>query len=209
MWSKDSPPPWGKLKAYGAATPYLMIEIIMIVAAILGLFVMAKARRAYLRGAMEEELLLSTLAGKDVISDISDSTVDTKTWVSSCRLTWALSNLTEAFSQGPITVGLAHSDYTDAEIEEFLEQTASWTQGNLPGQEIARRKIRVVGTFDTPNIALGKSVLNEGKPITTKCGFLLQIGDGVRYWAYNNGSNALATTSAELTVAGHANLWPR
>lgn len=168
-----------------------------------------RKRGKYLRGRVEEELLLSTLAGKTVLGENFDSVVGERTWLSSVRATWSLGNLTDAFSEGPITVGLAHSDYTDAEIEEFLEVTGSWDEGNLGHQEQASRRVRVVGTFPSSDQALGVTTLNDGKPITTKCGFMLLTGQTAQFWAYNSGSNALTVTSAELTVVGHANLWPK
>ncbi len=191
----------------------MMLEILVVMAVIaIGVIGAAKRRRRrgkYLRGSVEEELLLSTLAGKTVLGENFDNDVTESTWISSLVATWALSNLTEAFSQGPIVVGIAHDDYTDAEIEEWLEVTGTWNVGNLVSQEISSRKIRQVGVFRTPNIALGKAILNDGNPIHTKCGWLLNSNQSLKFWAYNSGSNALATTSAELTVTGHANLWPR
>lgn len=190
----------------------MMYEIIILLMVGLATIRMAKGRgkrRKYLRGSVEEELLLSTLAGKTVIKELFDQTVNERTWVSSVKATWSLSNLTEGFSEGPITVGIAHSDYNAGEIEAWLEATQSWNEGDLVAQEVARRRIRLVGTFDTPDQALGISTLNEGREITTKAGFMLLQGQTVAMWAYNSGSNALQTTSAELTVVGHANLWPR
>ncbi len=191
----------------------MMIAIIMV---LIALAMMAKARPRrrrrmgrYIRGNVDHLGDLSTLGGKVVIKFDFPDVVNERTWVSSAKLTWALSNLTEAFSAGPITCGLAHSDYTAAEIEVFLENSGQWDEGNLTSQEINKRKIRVVGTFDTPAQALGIVTLNDGKPITTKCGWVLLQGQTLSMWAYNSGSTALATTAAELTATGHANLWPR
>ncbi len=213
---KEAAPPSRKGKVVRGRYPAMMYEIIILLMVGLATIRMAKrsgSRRRrmgkYLKGKVEEELLLSTLAGKDLIGVVMGETVNERTFVSSIKATWSLSNLTDAFSQGPIVVGYAHSDYTDAEVEAVIEATGSWNEGNLVAQEVMSRKVRIVGAFGTPAQALGIVMLNEGRPITTKLGWILLQGQTVRWWAYNSGSNALATTSAELVLTGHANLWPR
>ncbi len=106
-------------------------------------------------------------------------------------------------------VGVAHSDYTAAEIEEWIETTGSWDEGDLVQQEIAKRKIRRCGIFDGPSDANNTAVLNEGAARRTKCGWILNLGDGLNQWAYNMGTGDLATTSPVVRVQGHANLWPQ
>ncbi len=145
-----------------------------------------------------------------VITNVTD-TLDEKAWLSSCVLTWSLSELTLAANQGPIMVGVAHSDYTAAEIEEWVENTSSWEQGNKVQQEIARRKIRRVGTFLTEG-NLGevvRGILNDGKPIRTRCGWGLITGQTLKIWSYNLGSVALAGTAPDVNAEGHCNLWPQ
>ncbi len=189
------------------ASPMLEILVVMAVIAI-GL---AKARRRrkyrrYLKGAIEEDFALSTLAANTLLSDVVGDVVTEKAWLSSVRAVWSLKNKT--IGQGPILVGVAHSDYTDAEIEQWVEQLTSWDQGDQISQEIAKRKIRRIGTFGEAGDSLSVDVLNEGRPITTKCGWMLITGQTVRLWAYNSGNAALSTTSPTVTVSGHANLWP-
>ena len=117
--------------------------------------------------------------------------------------------MTPTAADGPIMAGVCHSDYTNTEIEEWIEQGASWDQGDMVAQEEARRKIRLVGVFNTtgPGAQGAASVLNDGRPITTKCKWQLTTGDTVKFFAYNQGSGALAA-GAVLHVNGHANLWP-
>jgi len=194
-----------------------MIYAAIVIATIIGSIVLAKRGRGknkfrrYLKAQVEVQADLSTLAGKVAIAftGLGSPVVQEQTWVSSVKATWSLSNLTEAFSAGPIVVGVAHSDYTSAEIEAWLENQGSWSQGDLVAQEVAKRKIRQVGVFGTPAQALGIVDLNDGRNITTKCGWMLTTGQSIKYWAYNSGATALATTAAELIVKGHANLWPR
>jgi len=190
--------------------------MISIIIAIVALAMMAKGRGKrrygkYLRGAVDVLGDLSTLAALTVINFTMTGapTVNERTWVSSVKASWTLSNLTEGFSMGPIVCGIAHSDYSVGEILGYLNNDGNWNEGDLVAQETSKRKIRQVGVFDTPAQALGISMLNDGRMITTKCGWILNQGQTLNFWCYNSGSNALATTAAELAVQGHANLWPR
>ncbi len=165
--------------------------------------------RRYLKGSVDHTLALSTLAAKTLISSNLASSVNERTFCSSLRATWSLNSMTRGSDDGPILVGVAHSDYTSIEIEEWIEQSNSWNEGNLIGQEIAKRKIRRVGLFETPDDALEAIVLNDGKPITTKLGWILLQAQTLKVWAYNTGISALATTDPDVQVNGHANLWPK
>ncbi len=92
---------------------------------------------------------------------------------------------------GPIHVGVAHSDYSIAEIEEWLEVTTVFSPKDLRGQEVARRKIRRIGIFDC---AAAQQTLNEGMPIRTKLGWMLPEGQvGLVLWVYNTDTGALTT----------------
>ncbi len=165
--------------------------------------------RRYLRGNIDHKLALGTLgAGVVLKSNIADTVVDT-TWLSSVRGTWSLEQYTKAIDDGPILVGICHSDYTGSEVEEWVENLSNWDQGDLIAQEIGRRKIRLVGMFSVPASAEEVSVLNDGKQMTTKAGWLLSEGDTVSVWAYNSGESALATTDPGVRLQGHANLWPK
>ncbi len=164
--------------------------------------------RRYLRGQIRSALSLGTLAAADVISNVVSDSVIEKAWISSVRAAWTLSNYTPLAETGPVMVGIAHSDYDDAEIEAWVENLASWDSGDQVGQEISKRKIRLVGVFDSPLGASGDTFLNDGKQITTKCGWMLATGQTVRIWAYNTGTVALATTNPSVKTEGHANLWP-
>ncbi len=165
--------------------------------------------RKYLRGGVDETLALTTLAATTLVGAVFDETVSEKAWLSSIRASWSLSNLTPGPNIGPILVGIAHSDYTDAEIEAWVEQAASWNEADLVGQEVAKRKIRMVGQFGGKGDVNDIDVLNDGKPIHTKCGWMLNTGQTLRQWAYNTGSQAVATTVPIVKAEGYANLWPR
>ncbi len=163
---------------------------------------------SYMRGSVEEVLSLGTLASRTLISGIFDSVVQEKTLVSSLIGTWSLDDFTNAIGDGPIAVGLAHSDYTDSEIEELIETTGSWKEGDMISKEISRRKIRLIGVFRTSQAdSQGIAVLNDGKPIKTKLNWILMEAQSLRLWAYNQGTSALATTVPNVRLFGHVNLW--
>ncbi len=170
-----------------------------------------KWARKYLRGAIDFGLALTTLAGNTVVSAVTSGVLLEKAFLTSVKALYTLDNLTISTDDGPIMVGLAHSDYSSAEIEEWIESlTGSWDVGDLISQEISQRKIRQIGVFISRGSGGAGSIdaLNEGKEILTKCNWQLQTGDGVRFWAYNMGSSALATTVPNFRVQGKANLWP-
>ncbi len=188
-----------------------MIEIIM---TIISLLLMAKKKgtgrkfRRYLRGAVDIKGSLTTLGTKDVVSFVDSDSVAEKAWLSSVVATWSMDNLTPTGGVGPIVVGVAHSDYSSSEIEEWLENAGSWKEASMIEQEIGKRRIRQVGTFRIPSLATDGIVLNDGKKIHTKCGWMLTTGQTLRVWAYNSGTANVDTTVPVLDVTGHVNLWP-
>ncbi len=192
------------------ATVWLLVVIIAMATALSVALAKRKGRkfRPYIRGMVDEGLTLGTLAATTLVSAAFDEVVDEKAWLSSIVARYTMNGLNPAENQGPILVGLAHSDYTDAEIEEWLENTGSWTQGDLvQRREVGKRLIKQVGIF--PSRAAGQTVvLNDGKPIKTKCGWMLASGQTVKFWAFNLGSAALDTTVADVFCEGHANIWP-
>lgn len=163
--------------------------------------------RKYLAGKVNTNLSAGMLAAKDLSSvDFADSVTES-TWISSVRATYSMINFTKTANSGPCLIGLAHSDYSNAEIEAWLENVSSWEQGNLVQQEVAKRKIRIVGTFDVPASIEESTRLNDGKPIRTKCGWMLMTGQTVQLWAYNMGTAAFFTAPL-INAYGVAHLWP-
>ncbi len=155
-----------------------------------------------MKGNVDEVLALGTLAAATLISADFDEVVEEKMLVSSIVSTYSLRELTAASGAGPIVVGVAHSDYTDAEIEAWLETTDSWDQGDLvQGKEVRNRLIRRIGIFGS------SGVLNDGKPIKTRLNWLLRTGQTLSVWGYNRGASALATTDPQIVLEGHVNLW--
>jgi len=159
-----------------------------------------------MKGNIQVDKAFATLAGKDLASAITNSVSDT-TRVSSCKCIYAVGDLTEGTDVGPFLVGVAHSDYSDTEIEEFIENAGAWEIGNMVQREVAQRRIRIVGTINNKGGAAATNDLADGRPVTTKLGWVLEEAQSLRFWVYNTGNNAVATTIPNYKVFGHANLW--
>lgn len=174
---------------------------------------MAKHRRRrrfrkYLKGNIDKRVSLGTLAGNTAVLSLVSDSVDEKAYLSSVKATYSLGEVTPLAGNGPCQIFIAHSDYSLAEVEEYIENVQSWSEGDMISQEIAKRKIRFVGAFETSDNPLDVTTMNDGKQITTKCGWMLTSGDTVAFAFYNSGGVAYATTDPEVTINGHANLWP-
>ena len=163
--------------------------------------------RPYLKGQIEIDLALGTLAADSAVVEAVGDNVTEETWCSSVEAVYGLQDFTATTGDGPIVIGLAHSDYSAAEIEEWIENQGSWQKYDLIAQETARRKIRRIGTFEQLAAPENLEVMNDGKPVHTKCGFMLGSGQTLDFWAYNAG--LALTTGSQVQVRGHANLWPK
>ena len=134
--------------------------------------------------------------------DIGD-TVNDRMWLSSVKAVYGIRDFTAG--EGPITFGVAHSDYSNTEIEEAVEAVTSWDLGDLIAREQANRKVRVIGIFEIDDD--GEEVLNDGKPVRTKLGWMLEAGDTLQYWVL--AQSGTLTTGGVLEATGHANAWRR
>ncbi len=139
---------------------------------------------------------LTTLASNIAVTGALTAAADGAYRLMSVKGSWGITEL--AATEGPITVGYAHSDYSVTEIKECLEAAAAISIGDKVAQEQANRLVRVVGVLNG-----GDDQLNDGKPISTKLNWLISIGDNVNIFAYNDGSDAL-TTGANVTLMGDA-----
>lgn len=148
------------------------------------------------RVRLTPELGLSTLGSDTAIvgSAVGSSTAQYR--VKSLKGTWSIVGLTAG--EGPVTIGIAHSDYSVTEIKECLEAAASISPGDKIAQEQANRLVRIVGTLDG-----GRTTLNDGRPVSTKLNWLITIGQGFNLFAYNEDQASL-TTGATVTFSGDA-----
>ncbi len=159
-------------------------------------------RRRRLRvAATQVALALSTLADDTVLSE-AENAVDNEQFLISVKATYTIRDVTAG--EGPITIGWAHGDYSDTEIQESLATSGSWDEGNKTANEQANRAVRKVGTFH--NLS-AEGVLNNGNPITTKLMFKLQTGISLKFWAWNR-SGAILTTGAVCNADGDVFMRP-
>ncbi len=121
----------------------------------------------------------------------------------SIDLSWSIADLGATQDDGQ-EFGVAHSDYSAAEIEECLEAAGAIDQGDKIAMERANRLVRSIGQFQgAPGTGAGKS-FNNGLPKKTKLNWYIGIGDTISAWI-RNGSGAVYTTGASLVPQG--NLW--
>ncbi len=148
---------------------------------------------------------IGALASKDVgIGVVSAATVGTCRFMSvDCSYTW--SDIA-ALIDDALEFGIAHSDYTAAEIEECLEASGSMDIGDKVAQEQANRLVRSIGTMSPEGDANvdGGTKFDGGRRVKTKLNWLMSIGDTLTYWV-RNGSDTIYTTGSGLTILG--DLW--
>ncbi len=175
-----------------------MLEIL---ATLIILIALAKrgSRKGYRALIVNDTASAGALVADDVAAEDFSQTVDRSTYAISADLVWGTRNFT--VGEGPITVGLAHGSYTAAEIEECLEVSTSWDEGNKVQIEQARRLVRTVGSFPLNFV---DEVMNDGNPVKTKLGFVLQDGETLQHWIWNKSGGTL-TTGGTVITTGHIN----
>ncbi len=164
---------------------------------------------AYIKGNIDLNANLGTLAGVTAQAIPTADSVSERARCTSIDCVYALSNFTPTADVGPVVIGVAHGDYTQAEIEEWLELATGWDVADLVSREISSRLIRRIGVFEDPDSAAGVAVLNDGKAIKTRLNWPLNSGQGLDFWVYNSGSAAFVTTTPDLMIKGHANLFTK
>ncbi len=151
---------------------------------------------------MRKVRISSQLAGGALTSGnviggaISDAAVDTTRFIS-LNSTYQLEDLQPG--DNGVQFGVAHSDYTDDEIEECLEASGSMDIGNKVAQEQANRLVRHIGVFTDED-----NMFNDGKPVKTRLNWKMAEGDTLKMWI-RNGSGTTWTTGNLILVQGE--LW--
>ncbi len=180
----------------------------MIGASVVLLLLLAKtggmsAARATITRFLQSNLGLTTLASSSVASTILCNAFDTDVRVSSINATWNRRGGTAG--EGPIYFGVAHSDYTDAEIEEYLELASDVGILDPVDNEKANRMIRFIGSFSGAGT---DESLNDGNPVKTKLNWPVGDAKQLNMWAYNRSGGAL-TTGCVVEVGGQINFRPQ
>ncbi len=140
------------------------------------------------RFPFSETLGLLTLADQGILSENMDDNFSEKVFCLSCDISCALSDNTPG--EGPLTVIIAHSDYTDAELVEWWLATNSWSTGDLVAREQARRKIRFVGTFAG---VLSEEVLFNGEFKRIPLKFIVESAQTLELAVINHSGGTLTT----------------
>ncbi len=147
---------------------------------------------------------VGALASLDVISNPVTAASANQYRLVSVDASYAVTDLGAAIDDG-FEFGLAHSDYSAAEVEECLEATTAIDLGDKVAQEQANRLVRPIGVISSSGgITASGLSFNDGRRIRTKLNWLIGIGDTLNLWI-RNGSGVVYTTGASLLIAG--NLW--
>ncbi len=134
---------------------------------------------------------LGAIAAGDVVKLDQGNTVTDRVYALWAKGVWSFQENTAG--EGPLMVGLSHSDYTAAEVEECLEAGGSWDEGDKVANEQAARKVRRVGIFD--GIA-DEERLRDGQQMFTKLGFYIEDGKTIASWARNQDASARTAGSS-------------
>ncbi len=140
---------------------------------------------------------LATLASETgLLGTITTDAASEGYWTVSLDLNCSWDNAT--VGDGAIDLYLCHSDWTLAEVEEFIEITTGFDRGDKKGQEVQARgrSIRKVGSL-TPEV----NNLNDGKQTRIKFKIFIPEGNTLNWCFYNAGPAAL-TTGSEISWSG-------
>ncbi len=144
---------------------------------------------------------LGALVAGDLASAAIGPTMKNEGRVSSVELAWSLRDLSN--EEGPIYFGVAHPDYTSAEIEESVEADVTGP-GQMIERERGNRLVRMIGVFSGQG---EDEKFNDGRPVKTKLNWVFQdASKPLAYWAYNI-STVTLTTGARLVGIGHLNVF--
>lgn len=150
-------------------------------------------------------LALSTLADDAVLSVDLTGSLGEDLFVISTDLNWYIKGLT-AGQGDPMTVGIAHSDYSDTEIREAVDGTFT-DPDELIEKEQTMRKVRksgvmmiVAGADTDTQLVFVPFMTDRGSRTPAKW----SVGDGhaLSGWVWNRSGGAL-TTGATLDFDGN------
>ncbi len=153
--------------------------------------------RGFVAMPVAGSVLPSTLTSGTVIKSPLIENLAEDFFAISADLTWTIRDGT--VNEGPLQIGLAHGDYTVAEIKEWLDVDLS-NPANLIAREQGGRKCRRTGFFQQGLGAAGE-VLNDGKMIRTRLKFLMNDGVSLDFWVHNQ-SGASLSGGATVIVSG-------
>lgn len=142
---------------------------------------------------------LSTLADGTLVLEALTGVLEMNARITSADLSFALDGATPG--EGPLQIGVSHGDYSVAEVEENLEVAGLLGPAAKIEQEQSNRLVRTVATFGSVSAS---EVVNDGKSVKTRLNWLIEEGNFLAMWTYNN-SGAPLTTGTRTRVWGHLN----
>ncbi len=186
-----------------------MIEIFLVL--VLGFLAAAHKRKprryrgTWRKVPIDFTLVLDTLANNDLLGGVMTNNAIDSLRAMSLEGTWSIEG--GATGAGPVTVGVAHGDYSDAEIEEWYEAIGSMNRSDKVAAEQASRFCRRVGSFAglEANAAGGSVMLNDGLPVKTRLNWLISPGLNIKAWAHND-TGATLPTGVDIHFQGVLNI---
>ncbi len=157
-------------------------------------------RRKYSKGfvaiRVDKQITLSTLADATFLAaDLFGGNLVEDLYVSSTDLLWTIRGHTAG--EGPIEVGVAHGDYSVAELAQWGTSN-QFDPDDLIDKEHNRRLVRSSGMF--PGLST-EEALNNGTKLKTIVKFIIGDGKPFNIWALN-ASGAVLTTGCVVEVHG-------
>ncbi len=151
----------------------------------------------------EDVLSIGALAADDLVAGgmlTASNVLGADYFCNSVDLSMSIKGATAG--EGPLLIGIAAADYSDAEIEAWVEATTnSYSPANLVEREIQNRFIRRIGMFDLSNAS---EDWNDGVPKRIRLNWLMRAGNqGLSLFAYNQGTSTLTTGA----VISHSSEW--
>ncbi len=155
----------------------------------------------WLRPRLAQEIVLGALATDTLISEGGGGTaVANRVRVTSIDVMVGIHNHTAG--EGPLVIGVAHSDYTDVELLEWYLALAAWSEEDKVAREQSRRLSRVLGMLSGGSAS---ERLWDGRQRKFRLNWSLGEGQAIKFWCFNSDSNVLNTGSV-VDVDGHANV---
>ncbi len=174
--------------------PAMMMEIvILLIVLTIGMAKHGRRRRSRWTSDMQkvqlfQVLALSTLAASTLIGADMIASGDDQYRILSMTGYWSLRGGTAG--EGPLIMGVAHSGYSDAQIEAVLETETMLTRGNIVAtREVGRRLVRRVGQFSGVGT---EEVLNDGKVTKVRLNWAMGEASVPRMWVHNFSGATLA-----------------
>ncbi len=143
---------------------------------------------------------VGAVAALDVVEASITTATSNPLRIMSVNISYKLTDLADVIDDG-MEFGLAHGDYSAAEIEECLEAQAGINKNDKVANEQANRLVRSIGVMQGSGVADGSLQFNNGLPVKTKLNWYIGIGQTLSLWV-RNGSDTIWTSGTNIVVLG-------